>query len=64
MLEDDDKILPGSPVKELELKLSPFREQIFTDLKKPKAHLKKETPNQVVHLYLTGKHKLNNVNLT
>ena len=33
MLEDDDKILPGSPVKELELKLSPFREQIFTDLK-------------------------------
>lgn len=26
MVQDDDKIQPGSPLKELDLKLSPFRD--------------------------------------
>lgn len=33
MLQDDDLLQPDSPVKELEQKLSPFRDQIFSDLK-------------------------------
>ena len=33
MLDEDDQVDPGSPVKNLETKLSPYKSQLMTEIK-------------------------------